>query len=414
MSLHQEPEGYENRVTQYLEKLLEVVERYAGKQVVREFRTIKSEREKYLQEQWIPVSEGTKEVVLRDVDYQHLLTLLTDGIGNDFDQYYQAHKEIVSICMEYGKYDRAFSILETLSIPNDDSQKQAEYHMLCGKMYLFRNAYEKSVAEYKQAMEIYRMLGDNFALVSVYNNLGILAHEQWQIEDGKYYFEQAKELALEVGKDEAIPMLEINLGIVHNIHGESEKAYALFSRLHDRVTGTDHDWMIQLYVNHSISAKDCGRPEEGKRILEEAQSILDETRDSRSVAIYHLAFGEVLIHTGEYEDSLRHLGIAFKIFSQLFDLVHVADTYRTFAMLHMKQGYYELAESEFRISLRVNQEKGNVHNLAVTYYEYSKLAEQLGKRADQEERLHKSLSLYRSIGASQWIQRIQRELNEIQ
>ena len=404
---------FDERSSGFLDRLLGVVQEFAGEQALEEFRRIKTEREKYLHEQWLPAAVETGQVVLRDIDYEHLLTLLQEAVGEDFDRYFQAHTRIVRICLEFGKYDRAFSILNDLTVPTEDLQKQGEYYMLFGKMYLFINAYQESFSSYKKALDIYQTLGIESSLAAVYNNLGIVAHEQWQIEDGKYFFEKAEQLAKSLGDEHLQVMVEMNLGIVHNIRGESEKAYQMFESLYQYAGDRNIEWLLQLHVNQSLSARDCGRIDEAKAILQKAEFFVSEIQNRGYLGTFHLAYGEVLLETEEYEESLGHLGIAFKIFSQLFDLVNVADVYRAFAVLHTRQGYYELADSEFRISLRVNNEKGNIHNLAVTNYEYSELARVTGQKEAERERLQKSLSFYETIGASARIRKIQSRLDEL-
>ncbi|MEJ2049282.1 MAG: tetratricopeptide repeat protein, partial [Calditrichota bacterium] len=340
--------------------------------------------------------------------------LLYDEMSPDVERLFETAVPIIKLCLQFGEYEKARALIGTLKVPAGDKSRQTELFMLEGKLSLLTNQYERSIQKYQQAAQLYSELNDKRGLASAYNNLGIIAHEQRQTEPGREYFEKARSLS-DYHEDENLKMsILVNLGVVHLIHGESEKALEIFNSLFQQFNDSSQAQLFLLNLNKGLAERDNGDYKQALQSLSKAMDIAKNLNDQRHIGTATFNLAEIHILSGEIEKGNNLLIQAFKIFSNLYDAVRIADTYRVFGLLHMKQGYFELAESELRISLRVNKEKGNTLNLAETYYAYSKLAEKQGNQTDQEVYLRKSLSFCQSMQATRRIERIQEELDALQ
>lgn len=407
----------EQQTGRFFDQVLSLVEEYADEPVVQQFKSIQAERERYLHKHWADygmVGEAIEPVYYRDIDYEHLVMLLRDLLADNFDKLFEAYISIIKLAVQYGEYEKARHLITSLKIPEQEKQKQAEFFMLEGKLALLSNQYERSIQKYQQAAQLYSELDDKRGLAGAYNNLGIIAHEQWQTESGREYFEQAQMLGQNHSDENLNVIIRMNLGIVYLIQGEAVKAGELFESLIDRI-GTENKYQrLLLLSNQGLAARDAREYSRAQRSLEEALTIARELEDQRQIGIVTFDLAEVSVLSGEYDAGNELLLTAFTIFSNLHDAVRLADTYRVFGMLHTRQGYYELAESEFRISLRVNKEKGNTLNLAETYRAYSELAAAQGNTRNQIEYLRKALSFFQSMQATRRIEQIRKKLDGIE
>ncbi len=402
---------------EFFDQFLSIVEKYADESVVRRFKLVQSERERYLREQWADyemIGERVEPMYYRDIDYEHLVTLLHDRLANQFDSLFEAFGAIIKLALRYGEYEKARHLIAMLNIPEQDKQRQAELFMMEGKLALLSNQYDRSTQKYQQAAQLYSELEDKRSLAAAYNNLGIIAYEQWQTEAGREYFEQARMLEQSHNDENLNVIIQMNLGIVHLIQGEDRKAFELFERFIEKTGAENKYQQVLLLSNLGLAARDLGEYSQARQSLEEALAIAKELKDQRQIGIVTVNLAEVCVLSGKYTKGNEFLVTAFNIFSNLHDAVRIAEAYRVFGILHTKQGYYELADSEFRISLRVNNERGNTLNLAETYQAYSELAAAQGNTRNQIEYLRKALSFCQSMQATRRIERIRKKLESIE
>ncbi|MBS1271664.1 MAG: Photosystem I assembly protein Ycf3 [Candidatus Marinimicrobia bacterium] len=397
--------------SQFLELLLQVAREFGSDKVIDRFRHIKSEREKYLREQWKDQLGDEGPAIFRDVDFDHLRVLLYDYLEKDTNKHFQFNTELVKTCIQFNEYEKAREILKGLLDKEVSNKKRAKILMLMGKVALLRNEYEQSREYYKSALEIHKRLQNYRGVASAYNNLGIISHEQWRAQTGRKYFEDAKKLDPYYDDQQIKISVQINLGIVYNIQGDYSKAFEIFESLLGEIEGSNDIAKLQLLINQGISARDDGQHSSAIKILKESIKLSSKINNKRLLALSKLALGETSVLTGKLDQCNENLIDAFKKFSHLHDKVRIADTYRVFGLLHIEREQYELAESEIQISLRINNENGNIPNLAESYKAYSKLAKIRGDTAKQREYLQKALALCETMQATRRVERLQEEID---
>jgi len=397
---------------QFLERLLEISREYGNEEIIDRFRHVKSEREKYLREQWKEQITGDEgPAFFRDVDFEHLRVLLYNHLDSEPDQYFQFNIALVKACIQFSGYEKAQAILNALLDKVVSNTKQAKVLMLLGKVALLRNEYEQSTEYYKRALSIHDRLQNFRGIASAYNNLGIIAHEQWQAETGKMYFEKANEQSPKHDDTYTKMFIRMNLGIVNILQGYYEKAFRIFeSLLENKTEDTNPGIKLHLMINQGISARDAGNYAQAIKILSAAKKLSVEVKNQRLLALSKHGHAETLIFLDELDKCENELVDAFKIFSKIYNRNFIADTYRVFGLVHIERGQYELAESEIQISLRINNENGNIPNLAEAYKAYSKLAKIRGDIARQRECLKKALALCETMQATKRVEQLQGEL----
>ncbi|MCF7803687.1 MAG: hypothetical protein K9N46_00110 [Candidatus Marinimicrobia bacterium] len=399
--------------SQFLSKLLDVAGKFGEDDLVDNFLYIKKERERYLQEQWKDDLADIGPAIFRDIDYEHLMVLLERKLSTHDDLLFQSKLAFAKVCLQFNQFEKAYSILKPLKKLKLDPENNADIEMHLGRLDLLRNQYEESIVHYKKAVELYSSVDEYRGQARAYNNLGIIAHEQWQAETGEGYFEKAKALSSDHEDNYTKTFVKMNLGIVKALKGNHDEALTIFESLLKNEAGYDKNVKLHLIVNIGVSAKDSNKLDHAIQVLNNAVQLANELNNSRLLALARLALGEAYIYINEYEKSDLQLVKGFKLFSQIHDKVNMADTYRIFGLLHLENDQIELAESEIQISIRINKEKGNIPNLAESFRTYARLDEVKGDTEARKEHLQKALSLCETMQATFRAQRIKEELDQL-
>ncbi|MBD3275762.1 MAG: hypothetical protein GF372_10640 [Candidatus Marinimicrobia bacterium] len=399
--------------SRFFEEILEVARKFGGELLVQRFYNIKQERERYLREQWAEYSDDIGPVLIRDIDYDHLLTLLKTALESDFDSLFEALLKIGKICLKFGQFEKVRSLILNIELPSDALLKQAEIKMLLGKLSILTSDYEAGTDNYTAAAKIYEQLENYRGIASAYNNLGIISYEQWQTDPGKKYFNKAVDL-FERFEDTALKMaIQGNLATVETMRGESQVAAEIYERLLPNIAEENFSHRVHIMTNMGIAILDAGNITRAEQTLQEAFSLAERVKEQRMIALIKVWLADIQVLKKKYSEALEGLHEAFKVFSSLHYTKGLADIYRVFGILHTAQGYTELAEKEFQISLRINREQGSILNLAEVYYSYSKLAENMKDFEKQKEYLENSLLLYKSMQAVKRIEKIESELDAL-
>lgn len=410
MTEHKKSLQKAEQTNKFFDEILTLVEDFTGKELVDTFQRIKAQRDRYLREQWSDGDESAFPLIIRDIDYDHLITVLDEFLSNQVDTIYNLYTSLSKICFRYGEFEKGRLLLVKLETLDLNPEQRAQVEMLFGQLNLLMNKWDLSTQHYDTAMNIYKEIGNQQGIAKVYNNLGINSYEQWQTEIGKKYLEKAQIITKEIEDDNLHLIVQTNLGIVQNIRGEFEDAKQNFEHLLKTLMGSNLTERAAILINKGMATRDLRQFETAAKSLNEAASIAQETKNNRLLALAYLALAEVNIYRSQFDESNKALNQAFVIFAQRHDKLHLASVYHIFGLLHMHEEHYDLSDSEFRMSININEEHNEILMLACVYRDYSKLAVKFGDKEAQKKRLHKALELFKSIQAVKRVERIEQEL----
>ena len=404
-----------NLSSRFFDKILELAVGYCGENLIETFKSKKRLRERYLAEKWDGVDVEPDLNVFREVDYDYLITLIRSNLVDSSNQLYNSHFELVDVCLRFGEYNKAEGLIGYLwsNFDFEDPKRLSDNYMLEAKLSFLKNNLEDSENFYIKSLDSYKSINDHIGLIKSYNNLGIISYERkWDTEKGKKYFRNAKKLCEETQKDvdkDIVISVQMNLAIIDDIQGYSERAYELFNELFNSVDETDTSTLYRIAINRGFAAKNYGDLDLAFESLANLFFNNKEPSNHRLTGIASLLIAEIYVRKELFSKAKNYLIQAFKTFSKLHDRLSIADTYRVFGMLYREERKYELAESQFQISLELNDEYGNLLNLSETHYEFSLLFKQQGDTYSQREHLDQAISYAREMGANKRVERLQEE-----
>ncbi len=404
-------------VTPFFEDLFDIILDYGNQQIIEKFIHVKKHQENYLKVHWEDISEHIELNIFREVDYAYLLSLFRSQLATSGQLLFESHYQIVNLCLQHGEFQKARAAVSYLSniIPEMDLSNQADLLMLKAKLAFLANEWEDSRVNTLKALHHYKQLDHQVGLLNAYNNLGILAFEQWETEKGKRYFTRAKSVIKTLHDDlsnSAARNLSIqsNLGVIEDIQGNSEQALTIFNDILEHISDDQSHIKVNTLISKGITLRNLHKFQETTQVLVEARKLAAEHNFHRLLGLIHLALADVEVRKGEFEKAQVDATNAFTIFAKLQDSVSLADTYRVFGMLYREQIHYDLAESQFKISLMLNKRYDNLLNLSETYYELSRLAKKQLEPCLQKEYLQEAIKYAEAMDADQRTKRLQNEL----
>ena len=404
---------------EFFTNLLEVVSSFTAPNLMQKYHDTKERRDRYLREEWTVIQENSAPKVFRQIDYEYLLTLINLQYEDDTTKLFQPYLSMVRVCLQFGEMQKAHDLLEVLEKHYTEYglREQSQFLMLKGKWAL--QARELDLAEkcYTDALELFARLNETHGMVKALNNLGILSLELWDIEQGKEYFIQAERMVSQ-SKTPVEPAITVfvkmNLGILGGLQGDYEEACKRFEQLENDFPALETETRHKLLLNKGVALKHLHRFDEARATLQQAARGAWDIPNYYIFSDATLELAEIEIREENHDEGIQHLSTAFKILAKMHDRASLADAYRIFGILYMQQEYNELAESQFKMSLHLAREYGNLQYLTEIYYDYSQFAKNKGDRDAQVQYLEKSLAFARVMDATKKVHNLEKALQRVE
>lgn len=197
-------------------------------------------------------------------------------------------------------------------------------------------SYEESERLYREAIRLYRSVGEESKAGSVLVDLGWLRSLRGEYEQGLRICEQAKEVLASGNLTEEHARALTAIGSIHLKRGELGECV----RFHEESlelsrTSGDKAGMARAYHNLGMAHLDGGAWEEAAREFEEAITLREELGNEAAVALLSNTLGACLVKHGEWEKARRVLEHAIVLARRSGDLQVVRR-----ATKNLGAGYY--------------------------------------------------------------------------
>jgi predicted ATPase/DNA-binding SARP family transcriptional activator len=180
------------------------------------------------------------------------------------------------------------------------------------------------------------------------NSAGLLAAEQGEFESARTAFDQALELARELGDQSQIAAALANLGNLAFFEGNSEEARRLYREsLETALALGDLRRQAVACENLGLLELDGDRPGEAVQLLQEAVASARSSGDEHQVASSLRALAAARLEMRELECADDHLGESLELAQRIGDLIIVAQGLETAAGIAGVRGDAERAAHLF-------------------------------------------------------------------
>ncbi len=189
---------------------------------------------------------------------------------------------------------------------------------------------------------------DPLLRVHAVNSVGLLAAEQGDFEAARAAFEQALELAGEIGEQAETAGILANLGNLAFFEGDTSEARRLYGESLETALLVG-DLRRQAVARDNLGALelDEDRPKQAATLFEEAIASARASGDEHQVASSLRSLGTALLETGDLDGAIERIAQSLDLARRIGDLITVAPGLETAAGIAAARGEADRAAQLF-------------------------------------------------------------------
>jgi len=280
-----------------------------------------------------------------------------------------------------------------------DQEGQANAKNEIGILYAFRDQRDRARSELKDALQTYRDLGRRTEVAKCLNNIAILYKRGGDYEDALQNYRAALRVFRELEDRRSTAVTLSNVGLVY----EQQGAYDESLDVHEKALRAYRDLDDRAGIARSldnvgdIQVKQ-GQYREALANFREALRIHRELGNERRVAGAHNGIGRVQFWRYEYDEALDRFRKAIQLHRDVGDRSAVAGNLNDVGLVYQKQGRYEEAETVLRKALRIHREIDDRYSTAATLHTIGEVERARGNEAEALRRYREAHRIHRDLG----------------
>ncbi len=321
-------------------------------------------------------------------------------------------------CTVHGELEIAsqtyLNILST--IKDEDNLENIAAHSLLalGEIYSRQAQWDKSINYINQAKRSFDKQKDFKGIAKCNNMLGTIYGDRGKIQKAKECFENSLSFLNPQTDNALIGMIDINLGILNSMQGNYDKSFVFYQRALINY-GQVKDVMRISQLRHNLGMLYTQKEEYTAALREFDRSIATSIKAGflPNLALSYLSKAYVYIKTNDLPLATAFADKSLDFCLKINDRLSIADIYKIKGMIERKHKHFDVSESYFLTSLRINTELDNTLNNAETLYELGELYIDMNKKDEAIKCLKKTLRYYQSLKADVHIKRVKNLINKI-
>ncbi|MBI1807042.1 MAG: tetratricopeptide repeat protein [Ignavibacteria bacterium] len=403
-------------------EILTLVKTYCGSKVITRFiadqKRIQRMEKKVLGKNSTSSSAAhVPETNLHDtVSFDHLLTVCKNTLkAYEYQEVLLGIGNIYKTHAIFHQAEKMYNEVLTFGEKHRQNDFVAEALLRRGEVYSCQGRWRESNTDLEQSRTLFVMNQDMASLAKLENILGTSLAEQGLMHEANDHFSKALRNSEQSSQKMLSAMIFMNLGIIQNILGNWDEALNNYHRALTlfEVAG-DMTRAAEIHHNIGMSYLSKGDFVHANR---EFDRSLEYSSRLHNPALTGLAkLGKATVHFRSYDLALA-LALcnqALENFKTSQNPLGVADAYKVKGMILRELKEYDLAETHFQSSLRLNEEFANMLNLGETHYEMGIMEKHRRRSEAVAEAFSNALSCFNKVGARVEIERTKQELEHIE
>ena len=412
-----------SKFQKYIQQISTLADRYCGADYSRKINAFRAERERILSNVWqkklVPeeIGEPGKDRVFRDIDFDTIVHFAKKYAEDP--QYLRFLYEVSEISIRFGELERGDRLLRYLVSSRKvgkDTAFLAKVQQNLGNVAFYRNEYGSAVKYYQKSLGLYSDLGDLKGIACLKNAIGATHVEQGKLGDGEKLFKEARDIATMENYGEYLSKTNMNLGNIYHMNGKFDDSIQCYQKALEVVqeNGGQADAIAPIYNNIALAYKSKGEYGKALEYLDKSLSLSKETNDLYTKAFSYLFQSEIYCYQKDHSRSMALVTSAFSIFSEIGDRLSMAEAYKILGMVNRDSKRYDIAESYFENSIRINERYNNLLNLAEAQIELSRLYQVTGDKSKTKKYLQQPLKIYQKMEAHNRAESVAKDLEKLQ
>lgn len=256
----------------------------------------------------------------------------------------------------------------------------AKAHVAIGYAFRSMSQYDSARHHYLVSIGMFRQLGRSKDLITVYNNIGVIEKETGNFPTAIDYYIQSLNIATGLKDNRGTGRAYSNIGIVYRNMKNFEKAleYQL-KALHYDSLSKDMNSMGKSFANVGNIYLDKKDSRTAVSYFERSLKIFRETDDKPSMAIISNNAAEAYASMGDFKKAAEYARQGLSLAEQVRDPMLRGHAMLMLGELSEQQGFYPVAEKNYKEALDIFVQVGNNTKMKETYYDLAQLYRKSGQ-----------------------------------
>ena len=248
----------------------------------------------------IELSAKLKDKVLES--YCHSLTGMFQRKNGDLDG--------ALLC-----FDKSLLLRKALG----DKKGMAANYLGRGLVYKVKGEYERAIAEYRMAKEIFAEIKDTLGIADIHNSMGTVFSVRGVYDSAIYCYSKAEELYSQLKKEVKVASAQANIATQYFYNRQFDKAFAFYVK---------------------------------------SLAIFEKVNDKNGMATCILWQGNIYGEKKEYPKALERFMLAKKLYEEVGGKYEQAFCYSNLGSVNMDMGNYLEALKNYKECLKIREENG--------------------------------------------------------
>jgi len=279
-------------------------------------------------------------------------------------------------------------------------QRLADSYYLRGLTSAYAGATEQAIANYRQAVSLYRAGGQPWQLAAALNMLGEALSRQQQVAEALICHRQALRVGAAAGDRREQALSLSHIGVAYYFQGDYdtalahwERAASTFEQLQD-LRGLGRTLNNLAYVHNLL-----GHYEEARPYAERAVGLLRQIGDRRNEAAVSDTCGEIYVALGAYDRARDCFQQALRYAREVELPVDEAMFLTNLSLLDIAMGRYDAAGEQLRQARALIAEGGHPSEIARTTGVLGRLYHETGRLGEALDAYDRALDLLGDVRA---------------
>jgi len=263
-----------------------------------------------------------------------------------------------------GEYEQALQLLQQAFVLGHSHNLQLLLLELLWRRGLTgcgQGEYEGALVSLRDALALSERLGDRAFKCRIFNTLGWVYGELYNLELAIRYNQEGAEASYKIGDPEIIRNAEINLGDYYMLRGDCERAQQYLEKVHrdSQQRGKwGEEWMKWRYLQHCCHSLGevwliKGDPEKALQFADECLQLAEPTESRKNIIKGWRLRGQAFCAQGKRAEAEAVLQKALALAQQISNPPQLWKTYHALGELYEKLGATDQARSAYTSAIAV-------------------------------------------------------------
>jgi len=259
---------------------------------------------------------------------------------------------------------------------------------------------ENAILNYKQALTIYRNIGDERGEADILGAMGLIYYNSQDFEQALSYYKDALKTRVKIDDKQLTGNSLNSIGAIYlNWLPDFEKALHFL----DSAEIVRTEIGDQVNLGRTIEAKasaynKLNMIDQALQCFKRALKINQKAGDQERVAEGSMNIGIILNSKGEYSDALDNLDRALKIYMDLGKKPSISEVLRHTGFVYSNLGDYNTAVEKLSEAVEISKEADDKNGMAGAYNNFGIVLQNAGRLEKAKDYFDNSLKLFEELG----------------